>query len=392
MTADVVVIYDSDWNPQPDLQAMDRAHRIGQKKQVRVFRLITENTVDEKVVERAEVKLRLDRLVIQQGRLTDNKANQLSKEERLQMIQHGAKYVLSSTDSDITDDDIDQILERGEAKTAEQNKLFGECGESELRKFSLDTTCSVYNFEGVDFREQKKNTGGPSMIITLPPRERKRVVYVEPKPVKPMPKPKGVPRVKQPILHDYQFFNQELHGLFELERGGPLNERDETIKRQLLEQGFSTWTRNDFKYFTDALIKFGRNDMKSILNSVPEKTTDEVQRYYDVFWKRGHELKNYKSILTAIERTEASAQQQAQFAEALEWKIGQYHQPLFQLFVKNTKNEEYSKESDRYLMCALHEFGVKNSDVYNRIKNDIRYVTELFFVASLSLVASTNLP
>lgn len=37
-TADVVIIFDSDWNPQMDLQAMDRAHRIGQKKQVRVFR------------------------------------------------------------------------------------------------------------------------------------------------------------------------------------------------------------------------------------------------------------------------------------------------------------------------------------------------------------------
>lgn len=37
-TADVVIIYDSDWNPQMDLQAMDRAHRIGQTKQVRVFR------------------------------------------------------------------------------------------------------------------------------------------------------------------------------------------------------------------------------------------------------------------------------------------------------------------------------------------------------------------
>lgn len=37
-TADVVIIYDSDWNPQMDLQAMDRAHRIGQKKQVRVYR------------------------------------------------------------------------------------------------------------------------------------------------------------------------------------------------------------------------------------------------------------------------------------------------------------------------------------------------------------------
>ena len=45
----------------------DRAHRIGQKKQVHVFRLITENTVEERIVERADMKLRLDNVVIQQG-------------------------------------------------------------------------------------------------------------------------------------------------------------------------------------------------------------------------------------------------------------------------------------------------------------------------------------
>ncbi|XP_065842595.1 SWI/SNF-related matrix-associated actin-dependent regulator of chromatin subfamily A member 5-like [Oscarella lobularis] len=66
-TADIVILYDSDWNPQVDLQAMDRAHRIGQTKQVRVFRLITEHTVEEMMVNRAERKLRLDRVVIQQG-------------------------------------------------------------------------------------------------------------------------------------------------------------------------------------------------------------------------------------------------------------------------------------------------------------------------------------
>jgi len=44
--ADTVVIYDSDFNPQMDLQAMDRAHRIGQKNMVNVYRLITENTVE----------------------------------------------------------------------------------------------------------------------------------------------------------------------------------------------------------------------------------------------------------------------------------------------------------------------------------------------------------
>ncbi|VDP08570.1 unnamed protein product [Schistosoma margrebowiei] len=68
-TADVVIIYDSDWNPQVDLQAMDRAHRIGQTKTVRVFRLITEHTVEERIIMRAEMKLKLDNLVIQQGDL-----------------------------------------------------------------------------------------------------------------------------------------------------------------------------------------------------------------------------------------------------------------------------------------------------------------------------------
>ena len=51
-TADTVIIYDSDWNPQVDLQAMNRAHRIGQTKTVRVFRLITDNTVEERIIYR----------------------------------------------------------------------------------------------------------------------------------------------------------------------------------------------------------------------------------------------------------------------------------------------------------------------------------------------------
>ena len=46
MTANKVIIFDSDFNPQSDLQAMDRAHRIGQKREVHVYRLITENTVE----------------------------------------------------------------------------------------------------------------------------------------------------------------------------------------------------------------------------------------------------------------------------------------------------------------------------------------------------------
>jgi SWI/SNF-related matrix-associated actin-dependent regulator of chromatin subfamily A member 5 len=52
MSANHVILFDSDWNPQVDLQAMDRAHRIGQKKEVFVYRLISSDTVEEKIIER----------------------------------------------------------------------------------------------------------------------------------------------------------------------------------------------------------------------------------------------------------------------------------------------------------------------------------------------------
>lgn len=60
-TADTVVLYDSDWNPQVDLQAQDRAHRIGQTKPVTVFRFVTDGSIEEKIIERAEVRLALSK-------------------------------------------------------------------------------------------------------------------------------------------------------------------------------------------------------------------------------------------------------------------------------------------------------------------------------------------
>lgn len=63
--------YDTDWNPHADLQAQDRAHRIGQKKEVRVLRLISSQTVEELVLQRAQRKLEIDGKVIQAGKFDD---------------------------------------------------------------------------------------------------------------------------------------------------------------------------------------------------------------------------------------------------------------------------------------------------------------------------------
>lgn len=95
-SADTVVIYDSDWNPQMDLQAMDRAYRIGQKNLVNVYRLITENTIQEKIIERQQVKLKWDNLVIQQAKNSSQKNKALTKDEIKQMLQYGASITLKA--------------------------------------------------------------------------------------------------------------------------------------------------------------------------------------------------------------------------------------------------------------------------------------------------------
>jgi SWI/SNF-related matrix-associated actin-dependent regulator of chromatin subfamily A member 5 len=68
VSADTVIIFDSDWNPQFDLQAMDRAHRIGQKKPVNVYRFITKDSIEEKILEKQLMKLKFDYLIVTKGR------------------------------------------------------------------------------------------------------------------------------------------------------------------------------------------------------------------------------------------------------------------------------------------------------------------------------------
>lgn len=66
--ADTVILYDSDWNPQQDLQAQDRAHRIGQTRPVIVYRLATKGTIEQTLLEKADGKRRLEKLVIQKDK------------------------------------------------------------------------------------------------------------------------------------------------------------------------------------------------------------------------------------------------------------------------------------------------------------------------------------
>ncbi|KAM3574460.1 hypothetical protein VYU27_003566 [Nannochloropsis oceanica] len=146
-TADTVILYDSDWNPQADLQAQDRAHRIGQKRPVNIYRLVTQGTIEEKIVERAQKKLKLDAMVVQQGRLTDK--DKMSKDELLEALRFGADVIFRSKDNNITDEDIDLILERGRKKTQEIEEKLQAADKGDLLDFRMDGGMRDFPVRGV---------------------------------------------------------------------------------------------------------------------------------------------------------------------------------------------------------------------------------------------------
>ncbi|GMF32420.1 unnamed protein product [Phytophthora lilii] len=84
-TADTVVIFDSDWNPAMDAQAQDRAHRIGQKNDVRVFRLVTNSPVEEKILSRATDKMNMNNLVVEAGRF-NNRSKEAERRALLESL------------------------------------------------------------------------------------------------------------------------------------------------------------------------------------------------------------------------------------------------------------------------------------------------------------------
>ncbi|CAA2986992.1 CHROMATIN REMODELING 5 isoform X1 [Olea europaea subsp. europaea] len=126
-TADTVIIFDSDWNPQNDLQAMSRAHRIGQQEVVNIYRFVTSKSVEEDILERAKKKMVLDHLVIQklnaEGRLEKKetkKGSSFDKNELSAILRFGAEELFKEDKNDeeskkrLLSMDIDEILERAE--------------------------------------------------------------------------------------------------------------------------------------------------------------------------------------------------------------------------------------------------------------------------------------
>ncbi|KAL7436596.1 hypothetical protein ACHAXM_005269 [Skeletonema potamos] len=401
-TADIVILYDSDWNPQVDLQAMDRAHRLGQTKPVQVFRFISEGTVEEKIIERADRKLFLDAAVIQQGRLAEQHSK-LSKNELMQMVKFGADQIISGNKGTYSDEDIDALIAKGEKKTEDIQAKMKTDAQHNLASFTLtgdidDTAIDTFEFGGENYRDKKK--GG--VFIDMGTRERKRAKYdvneyyrdqmgdtsgmkAHAADAKARKKRKG------PHMQDFQLYDRErLEELTKRERelaeqkedhlkmiadlrkrsaSAPpstveqllqeasemegmldqfkLSEQELNEKEKLLSEGFADWNKKDFKIFCNALEKHGRYKLENILEDVVSETgkdENDIKQYYVAFWLHYRRLSDWQKIIDRIEKGERKVIRLRDIREIIQEKIERHLESVYSKMYPGIEEGKVPKE------------------------------------------------
>ena len=396
-TADTVILFDSDWNPQADLQAQDRAHRLGQTKPVQVYRFVTEGTVEEKIVERAELKLKIDALVIQQGRLVEqNKA--LSKDEMLSMIKFGADQIFSSKASTVTDEDIDIILGKGKERSFAFSEKLKKAENNLLdMQFNGDSEFDIWTFEGESYKKNKRIS---EQFLQVPKRERKSAVDQ---------KTKDAAAKKRPFYrssaYPHQFYPPRMYelvakedeanrkkfaeidrrvregldqiGVEDMDFGG-LTPQEEAEKQSLLDKGFRDWSKRDFWAYMRGCENFGRDNYEAIAEYCGDRTPSEIKKYAAVFWKRYKEIPGIQSKITKVLAGEKRILRKKEMVDAINEKLALISGPRELKFAygPTTKGRYFTEEEDTYLIYATHKVGYGNWDA---LRNEIRLSEQFRF-------------
>jgi len=375
-TADTVVIYDSDWNPQVDLQAMDRAHRIGQKNIVMVYRLITESTVEEKIIERQKVKLKWDSLVLARGRisaLNNPQSKNLSKQELKEIIHYGASTIFKTTGGTFKEDDVDHLLLRGEQKAEQMNSkiddALNKAGEH-LFDLAMDSI-NIYEFAGDDYLKKKEED---EHIVTRAIDEeyenyklKKRLAKFEGQNLndqnwaggKDGARPQKLYRV-----HEHQFYpdKDRLEDL--INKDDRLTPEEEQEKAELKSKGFVSWTKNDFYSFIRAVEKYGRENTLEIAEHVG-KSIEDVKAYSRVFWERMHELPEYDKILKSFEKADKTRATKIANDQILQEKcqgITHYLDINFEpLFYNKIRSKQFGPTHDKFIVFHAYQAGSQNT-------------------------------
>ncbi|XP_024137600.1 chromodomain-helicase-DNA-binding protein 2 isoform X1 [Oryzias melastigma] len=288
-SADTVVIFDSDWNPQNDLQAQARAHRIGQKKQVNIYRLVTKGTVEEDIIERAKKKMVLDHLVIQRmdttGRTVldsnsgNTNSNPFNKEELTAILKFGAEDLFKEAEGEESEPqemDIDEILRLAETRESDQ----GSSATDELL-----SQFKVANFSSMEETNQEFEDKPAREWDDIIPEDQRRKVEEEEK-------------------------QREMEDIFMLPRSRSSNKRaqandsDSDVGSKLKNRSSGSDSETDDSDDDKKPKKRGRPRARK--NNVEGFTDAEIRRFIKAYKKFGSPLERLEAIARDSELVDKS--------------------------------------------------------------------------------------
>ncbi|VDL72875.1 unnamed protein product [Nippostrongylus brasiliensis] len=187
--ADTVIIFDSDWNPQNDLQAQARCHRIGQTKMVKVYRLVTANTYEREMFDKASLKLGLDKAVLQSTTALKESSTALSKKDVEELLKKGAYGSIMDENVDegskFSEEDIETILQRRTTtitlEPGQKGSLFAKAAFNSTHNRGDDIDIDDPNFwtkwaekAQVDIEKATATPDGRELIMQEPRKRTKR--------------------------------------------------------------------------------------------------------------------------------------------------------------------------------------------------------------------------
>ncbi|XP_062861371.1 chromodomain-helicase-DNA-binding protein 2 isoform X2 [Trichomycterus rosablanca] len=288
-SADTVVIFDSDWNPQNDLQAQARAHRIGQKKQVNIYRLVTKGTVEEDIIERAKKKMVLDHLVIQRmdttGRtVLDNSSgnsntNPFNKEELAAILKFGAEELFKEPEGEELEPqemDIEEILRLAETRESDQGSSATDelLSQFKVANFTMDETPELDEKPVRDWQE------------IIPEDQRRQVEEEE----------------KQKEMEDIYMLPRSRSS----NKRAQMNDSDSDVGSKLKLKGHSSGSESETDDSDDDKKPKRRGRPRARKNNVEGFTDAEIRRFIKAYKKFGAPLERLEAIARDSELVDKS--------------------------------------------------------------------------------------
>jgi SWI/SNF-related matrix-associated actin-dependent regulator of chromatin subfamily A member 5 len=310
-------------------------------------------------------------------------------------MQFGADKIFTSAVEEMEDEDLEELLERGEEKAKKMDQMVEDKIQKELAAFKTDiadlslNTISCFDFENQDYRDKRRQMEQDAISAELvkymesdmgtSKREHKDVTnYNIDNHYKYLmavnQKPKGPVEIKAPKLNEYHFYKDkaslaELIRKEKVYKRGPgrnrtaeerdndrygLTEEEVIQKQELLATGFPEWEKKEINTFIEGMKNYGRDAFDKISEDIPTKTLLEIEQYSEVFWENILTLANGEKIMKGVEKREKERKHLKNIESLISSKVKAYQFPRTEMkfkFVKYDDESLYSKDEDAALIC-----------------------------------------